>query len=442
MKNKKRLFLLFVLLSVSALFGQQLDLNFTYMSYGKENPYLSARTLALGGSGISGGDAVDAVILNPALLGTGYTGFGLNAGFFLDHTEEDRAYPYYDAFEGFNGYGSYVFNKNWFPNGYGVISYTVQLPVVKKLAVSSGFLPFIDFTYLYREEVGNPNRTPDYKKDKILGYNSIESTGRLNNIPLAVSISPLENLNIGFQVSFLQGSIDSIVSVSPREEMFSPDEIAAITSNEKTLKTLNNTPMLFSFGVQYRFNNHFSAGALIRAPYEIAFLNQYENFQKPDKNKSFVQTLTYPLRLGLGLDYRFTNILAARLSFDFIYDFWSQFEDNLRPDLRFNDTYSIRTGIEHLFYDKIPLRFGFQYNSMRESRNFSESIISFGTGFHFLGVTADISAGISSQVYYQYDLFDDAIYGLFSRGNELDRVTLSTIYGRISLQYVFPVKRE
>ncbi|HGY54298.1 MAG TPA: hypothetical protein ENK44_01225 [Caldithrix abyssi] len=437
MKYKKRILFPLIFFSFSALPGQQLDLNFSYMLYGREVPASSARALALGGSGIAGGEAVDASFLNPALLGNGKAGIGLNAGFFLDHVEEDRAYPYYDSFEGFNGYGSYSFNKNWYPNGYGLISYTVDLPAVNKLSLSSGFLPFIDFTYHYREEVGNPNRTPDYKKDKILGYNSIESTGRLNRIPLAIAVKPLDNLSVGLQVDVLSGSIDSLASVSPREEMFPPEEIEAIKSNEKTTKTLNNTPLVFSLGLHYRFGDRLSAGFLIRGPYEIQFLNRYENTQAPDKNRQEIRTLSYPMRLGLGLDYRFTNILSGRLSFDFVYDFWSQFKDDLRPGLEFNDTYSLRTGVEHLFFDEIPLRFGFRYNSMRESRNFSESLITFGTSFRFLGVTVDLSAGISSQVYYQYDLFDDSIYGLFSRGSELDKVTLSTIYGRLSIQYVF-----
>ena len=148
------------------------------------------------------------------------------------------------------------------------------------------------------------------------------------------------------------------------------------------------------------------------------------------------QEIEYPMSLGFGLNYKFTNILLARLNFDFEYTFWSDAKDELNPNLRFEDTYRFMVGVEHIFMDKVPFRVGFNYAPLRENKSITQTILTAGTGMVFDNFTFEISGGISSLTYNQFDMYDNALYGEESRGEEaLDRVETNSFYGMLEVNY-------
>jgi len=438
MKLLKIVYLL--LFFCSTLLAQQADFNISKIMYGDEYRFISGRMLALGGSGLAGGEPLSSLYLNPALGSLSEKSFGLQAGFSVDHINEDRAYPYYDSFNGFNDFGSYVYNKNWYNRFYASALFRIPLEHIPNLTISLGYAPFMDFSYDYYEEVGNPNRSPEYKKDKIVGYNSINSSGILNIIPFGLSFKPLKALSLGIQAGLLQGAADLNVSVSPRDEMFTEEEIDSIRYSEKTERTLGNTPVIISCGVLYSLNEQFTLAAIARLPYQIKWNLAYPYIKNYNSYlPETTQTLTYPLRFGGGLDYQFTNILQARLSIDIIYDFWSKFEVNGQNSENFIDTYAVNVGIEHIFFNNIPLRAGYSYRTLKEGEGFTQAVLSIGSGWQFRGIKIDLAAGISSMEYFQSVLFDNSVYGLVSRKNQVDRVSLSEFYGRINIGYAINI---
>lgn len=440
--KKQIILILVILLLYSIGFAQRANFNYSRMMYGHSYSSSSARSLALAGTGLAAGASTEAGLFNPALAALNKSSIAASAGLSFDRIEEDRSYPYYDTFAGFVDYGSYLFTKNWYPNAYGSLLFQLPVSFIDDLNIGIAYLPFNNFVYDYYEEVGNPNRTPEYKKDKILGYNTIQQNGRLDIIPLTIGMSLIQDLSIGLQVGILTGDIDSTSSINPRDEMFTSEEIIQIKNYEQRKKTLENSPIVTALGIRYQFDDFFTAAALLRLPYTVKFNSRYSSEQNPSLDMEYLQELKYPMLIGVGVDYRFTNILAARLSFDLIYEQWSQFEDNRKNDLLFEDTYSIRTGIEHIFWDKVPFRIGFQYNTMRESSDFAQSIISLGTGIVVSNLNIDFSVAISSFEYYQNDLFDDSIYGQLSRGKELDRVSINKLWIKLGFRYVFNFKQE
>ena len=122
----KYLFLISLLLISVNSFAQQLEMHLMRMDYGFENQYLTARSLGLAGAGVAGDDAYASVLINPALAVYSESWLNMNTGISIYKLEEDRSYPYYDNFGGFLDYGSYVFNKYWYSQFYGVI--TSRLP--------------------------------------------------------------------------------------------------------------------------------------------------------------------------------------------------------------------------------------------------------------------------------------------------------------------------
>lgn len=412
---------LIAILFISNSFAQQADFNQTKMRHGQDVSFMSARELGLGGSGIAGGDVFSAVSLNPALLLKGSGLIQFSTGIQLQKNVEDRSFPYYDSFVGYNDYGSYAYNEHWYQGFQGVLSYKL----LQNFSVAAAHLPFKDMRYDYQEEV----RDPVDRSDKLLGYNSVVQSGLFYQTSIALAYQPFKDWSIGLQLGLLSGEIDSTMNIDPI-----PASMQPVAEQQKRSRTLDGTPLLTSLGLHYQHDNRLSLGLNVRLPYEIK-MKQLRSSSEDSLSYSTNQTLSYPARVGAGLNYRFENILAANISFDLVYDFWSSFKDNLNPT-DYNDTYTLHTGVEHLFFDRVPLRVGFLFGTLRESRDFSRTVLSIGSGFEIQNVQLNLAGGISSQEYYQSDYFADSIYGIGDRSDS-DRVKTSQYFVRVDLNYTW-----
>jgi len=420
MKIVEYLILSFLLTGV--LYAQRADFNQSKMRYGEEMLYSSASSLGMGGSGIAGGDMLSSMLLNPALIRNGSGLIRFSGGMSLQKITEDRAYPYYDSFVGFNDYGSYAYNSNWYNQFYGQIALTLPYDFASRFSIAVGLMPFKNFQYDYREEVHDPVDI----SDKLLGYNSIQQTGMLNIVPLTIAYEPVKNLSVGAQVGILYGEIDSIMAIKPVGIV-----PAAVETKEQREKTLDGAPLITSLGLHYRFDERLGLGMQVRLPYSVNFNTSFVRDTLTEVNSK--QSLSYPAQIGGGLSYRFQNVLEARLTFDFVYDFWSHFTDSRRVT-DYNDTYTVRFGVEHLFFDKIPLRAGFTYGTLKESKDFTRTVLTIGSGFVLSNVQVNFAGGVSTFQYYQNDIFPEALYGYTNRSDS-DRVNLGTFFLRMDLSY-------
>ncbi len=423
------LYLLLVIFCFNNISAQTLEYNISQMLHGEDVLFYNAEHLGRGGSGLAGGSAAEALYLNPALLSKTKSGFMLNFGSTFNKLTEDRSYPYYDSFVGFNDYGSYSFNSHWYQNFYGSVSYHLPIAGLGDFAIGMGFQPFKNFSYDYVEEV----RDPVDASDKLLGYNTITQEGSINEIPLAIAMQPLPQLAAGIKIGVLSGSPDYKKVVEPK----AADHLEA-AGEDKLNRDLDNTPLFISAGLTYQLTERMSVAAVIKLPYDIKFANHFKSTFGDSSNVKSGSKLQYPLSIAAGLEYRFQNILAARINFDFEYKFWSKFKDSNIDGLNYYDTFSIRTGIEHNFFDKIPLRAGFFFSTLPQSKDFSRTVITVGSGMQLGGLNINFAGGVSSFKYYQEDIFPDSIYG-FSNRSDSDRVQLAKYFVRVSLNYHWPV---
>ncbi|HES59777.1 MAG TPA: hypothetical protein ENO18_05025 [Caldithrix sp.] len=408
-------------------------MNISRVNYGMDNEYLTARSLGLAGAGVAGDDAYASVLINPALAVYSESWLNLNTGISIYKLEEDRSYPYYDNFGGFVDYGSYVFNKYWYSQFYGVITSRLPFDNLMGLSVSTGFIPFKSFDYDYLEEV----RTKAYE-DPLVAYNHLTSEGVLNAIPFNIAFTPYQgklfdtkiNLAVGAGVNVLSGSIEQLNKVTVKDSTIYAYEIT-------DLQDIDNMPVIPSFGLKLNVGDRFSVGTALRLAYDIDFKNKViMSDAHSDTIIHSKQTLSYPMRLSFGTEYRFQNILEARIFTDFIYTFWEDFEDSENEDLSFDNTYNIRAGIEHIFFNKMPFRVGFDYGTLRESKDYSQALLSAGTGFILNNIQVDMAVGISSLTYKQMDMFDNAKYGMES-SSDADQVQWNHLYARIDVNYAF-----
>jgi len=417
-----RLFIAVSVLAVSA-FAQLGNLNFDKMRYGEENFSYSARMLGLAGSGMALQGALGQTVANPALAVTTQKGLTLQAGFALNKSVENREYPYYDSFVGFNDYGSYAYNNNWYYGGYFHARYLLPKVLGNPLAVQAGWQPFRDFRYDYVEEV----RDPVDKTDKLLGYNWLKEDGLLQMGYAGIAYRVLPKLSVGISVGFLMGDIDSTRHTEPKV-----GEGVYPRLDETRSRTLSGTPFLFNAGLHYQLSERMALAFAFRAPYEIRF---DASVKKNDGNiVKFTETITYPTRLGLGVDYRFQNILQARVFADFYYEFWSNFSDSRLNTGNYRDIYIIRTGVEHIFFDTLPFRIGFAFNPLPQNRDLTRTLITIGTGWQAGALRIDAAAGLTNQQYFQNDIFPNSLFGLSNR-TDMDRVTWTQYFLRLDFRY-------
>jgi len=444
---------LFVLMFACSALAQPPNLTDSKLHYGDWIKTVNARSLALGGTGIAGAYAVHAAGQNPAVL-TGMENEmeGFLAGM-VTRYEEDRSYPYYDNFGGFVDFGSYVYNSSWYGNLAGAINFNLTpltgLQVVAGLSTN----PVIGFNYDYVEEV----RTTGFT-DEILAYNKIYSEGELRIYSLSAAIEPVAGLSIGGQMGIITGSIDQTAEIFPVS-----DDLQEIAHRETRIITLEKNPVKTTLGIHFQFDPQFAAAAVFGFPFTINTKNIYRletnnpdlpGILLPDNEPvgfTAAQTdydsvgqieksrkIEYPAQLGLGLTYRFTNILEARLSADFEYIFWSDMKDTWRSGLALHDIYVIKLGVEHIFFDRIPFRVGFNYQPLKENKNYTRSIFTLGIGLLFDQYQVDFSGGFENLTSNQPDLFSNGLYPpLIERTEPVDRVKTSNFYGMVEVRFFF-----
>ncbi len=446
--------LLIILISMP-LFAQNVNLNINRALYGQQTSAVTARSLSMGGAGLANGNAFLASTLNPALAVNSDGILSFNAGFRAYNLEEDRAFPYRDNFGGFVDYGSYYFQNNWYGSMYGQIVYAPDVEELMDLRISTGYIPFMDFNYDYYEEV----RSSGFG-DELLAYNIIGNSGELSAIPLNIAFKPMEQLSVGGGVSLLTGDVNYSERILVKEKFSTPELLKArklglelgienILNGVATIPNLDSStairinhtfdkmPVVINLGTSFALNERLTLAATYRLPFSIK-TNATFNQVTVDTAFAFSKnrTVDYPARLGLGLDYRFENVLAAQLMVDYYYEFWSDFKDSWNSNLSFEDTYNFRVGIEHVFFNDVPFRAGLSHGTLREDRSLTQTTFSLGTGFIFKNVSVDFAGGYANNQYTQDDIYDNANYGEQTRV-EPDEVNWTQFFGRVDLSYTF-----
>ncbi len=450
--NKYTVLVLFII--VSTLEAQNPDLSLSKINYGTMRSVHNARSLAMGGTGIAGGFAVHSAMLNPALISSNTNQIAVSALGTIYNREEDRSYPYYDNFGGFVDYGSYAYNSNTYGD-FG-LNAIIKLPFLENnnLNFGIGYNSLIDFNYDYLEEV----RSTAFG-DALLAYNKIKSDGLFKEINFVLGGDLIPGVAAGIKLGLVTGTVSQKLEILPVEDDL--EDIHHIETNEISL---SNTPLNVTFGLNYQHDEQFAVATVIKLPLTLETENNYSiktnnvemlpGLPLPQNQDlvyaagtadfdSVAQTvfsrkLKYPLSLGIAVDYRFTNQLEARIHAEFEYTFWSQVSDSYYSDLKFSDTYAIRLGVEHIFFDKMPFRVGFNYQPLKENKQYTRSVLTLGVGLLFDSFEIDLSGGLENLTTNQLDLFDDGTYPpLESRPDFIDRVQTNYLYGMIEFRFMF-----
>ena len=150
--------------------------------------------------------------------------------------------------------------------------------------------------------------------------------------------------------------------------------------------------------------------------------------------------------MNAGFEYRARQELQARLNVDVGYEFWSHQESTRQAVeeqsvlLEFSDVFYFKTGIEHIFFNKIPFGVGAQYRNSYQRRGITQTLLSAGSGFLSQNWRIDIAGAISKLSYRWKDLFDDKLYvddPNFQSRRDLDTVDETYFFLQVSFKYFF-----
>jgi hypothetical protein len=283
---------------------------------------------------------------------------------------------------------------SWFNDGTakqknvnGNVDYiAMQFPVYKKIAVSTGLLPYSQVGYGFQESKTS---------DGLTYTESFSGTGGLTQLYAGVSLEILENrLAVGGNINYLFGSITHSSHTVP------------YTSNAYTIQRANNLKIqsaAFDIGLQY--TQSFSRTdkiilGLVYSPKKSLGNDVYESEYTSNSAgtviESKIDTLTdrtfdIPNTYGIGLSYVKANKMIAAL--DFTYQEWANATFGNSGN-EFSNRYRIAAGFEYIpnlysrpYLNRVRYRAGINYTNSYIKVN--------GNGYKEYGASLGIGLPIS-----------------------------------------------
>ncbi len=384
---------------------------------GNFTPIMTARSLAMGHTGVATDNGISNLWTNPALLRQ-ETFLSVKIAYFITKVEEKRSFPVIDMFDDRVTDNIYNINRNRYSNTtFGIMIKPKTLP----LSFAFGKNPFMDFRYDYEEEVRASLSSSHYNRDPLVGYHRISRDGRLWMQSGGASLN-LGMLSTGVTISFLQEeaiSNERSVIVIEQDDALASDTTLILSGDPK----LENSTSMITVGVALDLTNRLRIGASFRSQVEFDLLSALEipiaeeetllpAFAWHDSSVALYYSI--PEVITVGINYRPKNPIPTQISAEVRYTNWAEFSitysDSINESMKFpvnlRESFDFRVGLEHLVLSKIPFRFGFVYSQSPYGEEFDRTLFTAGTGFTINDkLTIDISGEFSMGQYSYPDLF-------------------------------------
>lgn len=362
----------------------QNDTNSPYSLFGLgiENKTATAGLTGMGNSGIARKNPYEINIYNPANLG--------------NLPEHRFLYEF-----GLNGIRSTLQNNEvseTVSNG-NISHVAIAFPVRKNLGVSLGLLPYTKSGYDISFSEPIEGSTEEYTT-------LISGSGGLNRFYIASGIGINDRLSLGFDVSFLFGTLN-------QDTLLYSDTYLSINDEN------HYTGAKFQAGLQYTFlkkeNIEATFGGVIELPTSLGGTQTRNSYKILDSGSTYVieddtenelDDFELPLTYGFGFSTKFAKSFTVNL--DYKKMLWDETDQNLN-DQTYVDQSIYALGFEYKsaknsfrYWDRVKYRLGFNYN----------------TGFLEISDTNIDSYFISAGL------------GLPFRKNGLENINISYSYGR------------
>jgi len=409
---KKTLFIITVILLISS---SVLTAAFVYnRQTGYEINAFSARSLALGSTGLTSSHSVMNALKNSAII-SGLSGkYGIQINNTLTKNDEDRSFPIYDSFNSWIDDAVYASNSHFFNNVSTGAYWNHELTEGVKFSTTFNFAPVYDFNFKYEENVRNNQDTDNDNEPEKIAMNRYKGDGTIDSYTGSFALS-LQNdnnifsaLSLGIGISYLDGNntIDSTIIFTDwaKERMEGdPDSLHDVIYHQE--RKYSGTQL--NFGLLATISKRLKIGA--------SYLTQAELHQKTKTNNDTTwarENVRYPAKYGVGMVYMPRNMWRTKLYIDMKYTTWSDYSAH------YDDIIEYFAGIEHDIFNSVPLRLGFRYQPTAKDDEITLTSFSAGTAFSvYKSISLDLGMEIGTMNYKHKDLFPDSNYANASLWN-------------------------
>lgn len=392
----------------------------------------TARSLAMGSTGISLRQGSDALILNPAALVPGLQGLQLDLTGTLLHTSEDRLVPLYDSFDSYVDDAVVALNRNVYGNAEGGAVW--RLPSEHPMAIGVGFFNRYEFAYDYFEEARDPD-SQSQPRDRIIEEREIAVEGSLWSVSAGYGAEIVPRVQFGLAGHRYFGEPKRTVAIVNYDT----------DSRESDTVEQSLGGWGWSVGAWGRPSERIDLGVSFEGPFSVDgdYLHQQQTVTgtaDTTTTTALSRSIDYPGALRFGFTYHPRNRLNANFAVEFERRFWESLDTPTASvfgdSLRLRDTWDLRVGLEHVFYNDLPLRLGFRYLENYADSESARSIYSVGMGYRLGRLGLDVTGMYARQTSRQPFLFDPS-YGAFPAPGSDQRVEDSVTQVVFAASYGF-----
>jgi hypothetical protein len=327
----------------------------------------SPRARALGGAGAALAQGVHGLSDNPATL-TFERGSRLSLTGTMLRTSENRFVPLFDTFDSYVDETAIAINDATFyalNGGVTLDRWGKNGPVL-----AAAIFDRLDPRYHYFDE-----RRSTATTDQVVAHRYIDTEGVLRALAAGVAM-PLSDgdASVGVALNYYFGTItdrDATVPYGPGSTATPVD-----TMVERRLAGYS-----LSFGVAARAGERLSMGMAVETPPvlddEYTLWRDGVALSPPGASGE----LALPMRFQVGVAYRPRNSLETTFVMDAVFQPWSRVRDELRPEVELENVWETRFGVEHVFYNDLPARFGFRYASSYTAEEADRATLTLGMGY-------------------------------------------------------------
>jgi hypothetical protein len=391
----------------------------TFLDSGFGTPHggVTARSLAMGSTGISLHQGSDALFFNPAVLVPSASKLEVDLSGNMVHASEDRLVPLYDSFLSYVDDAIVALNRNVYGSVQGGAVY--RLPNEHPMAIGIGVFERYDFNYDYFEEARDPD-SQSQPRDRIIEERTIGTDGSLWSVSVGYGAEIASHVQLGLSGHRYFGT--------PKRSIRVQNYDTGTLTSDTVEQSLGGWG--WTVGAWGRPSERIDVGVSFEGPFKVD--GDFKRVQETASGAvdtvtttALNRTIDYPGTLRFGFTYHPRNLLRAIFAVELERRYWESLDTPVvgvfGDSLNLRDTWDLRVGIEHVFYNDLPLRFGFRYLENYADTESARSIYSVGLGYRFGRLGLDVTGLYARQTSRQPFLFDPS-YGAFPAPASDERV--------------------
>ncbi len=364
------------------------------LGYGTSANWISAEINGMGATTVALDRGGFGAAFNPATLA--WAGdWRVDAGGSLAEAHEDRFQPLFDTF------GSYVIDtaiasnrSHHFGSGFAV-SRALGSRMGAGLALTTRY----GFNYEFHEEVLDPNSFSD-PRDQILEERSLVYKGNLRDLSLGAGFEISPQVQLGAALHYVFGEVEAGAF-----DRFFLDEARSFVETT----TWDPDGLSVTTGLTFKPNDRLVIGAAWDLPFDMGgdeLVVRTDGANDPTGTEIH-NTVRYPQRARIGFALHPRTEPLTVFSAEVEWTEWSQLDDgSVEGPNTMENTRDYKVGVEHTFYNGMPVRFGFRHLDHYSDPEAMSSIFSMGLGIPFAEGMINVSTELGKVTSVQTHHFD------------------------------------